>query len=227
MSRCKKKRSYERYFQTHPFPLNKRIMGGKKKSKPANNAPQANSDDEWDDSGSKKPSKKQLDQEAKKQEQALKKKEKEMLLAAEEASMPSKKGGKTKSHKSASLDDALNQFGDSSKKGHIDAEGLDDALSALTLLKKNAVGDHEIDRHPERRFKAALSDYTQTRLPQIRKENPGLRKQQMEQLIYKEFEKHPDNPFNKETNLSYNATGQDVSDLKNSIKDKRSKKFER
>lgn len=202
-------------------------MGGKKKSKPANNAPQENSDDDWDDSGSKKQSKKQLEQEAKKQEQALKKKEREMLLAAEEASIPSKKGGKTKSHKAPSLDDALNQFGGNSKKGHIDAEGLDDALSALTLLKKNAVGDHEIDRHPERRFKSALSDYTQMRLPELRKEHPGLRKQQMEQLIYKEFEKHPDNPFNKETNVDFNASTQDVSELKNSIKDKRSKKFER
>lgn len=200
-------------------------MGGKKKVKPAKNAPEANSDDEWDDGGAKKPSKKQLEQEAKKKEQALKKKERELLLAAEEASMPSKRGGKTRSHKAASLDDALNQFG--SSKGHISADGLDDALSALTLLKKNAVGDHEIDRHPERRFKAALSEYSQARLPEIRKENPGLRKQQLEQLIYKEFEKHPDNPFNKETNVSYNASTKDVSDLKDSIKDKRAKKFER
>lgn len=201
-------------------------MGGKKKVKPAKNEPVANSDDEWDDGGSKKPNKKQLEQQAKKEEQALKKKEREMLLAAEEASLPSKKGGKTKSHKSGGLDDALNQFG-GKKKGHIDAEGIEDALSAMTLLKKNAVGDHEIDRHPERRFKAALADYTEMRLPEIKKENPGLRKQQMEQLIYKEFEKHPSNPFNKETVVGYNASQQDVSNVKKSIKDKRSSKFEK
>ncbi|KAG0678088.1 hypothetical protein C6P40_000591 [Pichia californica] len=195
--------------------------GGKKGSEPVQ---QPDSDSDWDE-GSKKPSKKQLEKEAKKQEQADKKKERDALLEMESSSIKTKKGGKTKSHKKDNgLDDALNQF---TPKATINADGLDDSLAALTLLKKSAVSDKEIDRHPERRFKAALAEYTERRLPEVKKENPGLRKQQMEQLIYKEFQKSDENPFNQETNVSFNATAADISGKKSEIHEKRSKKYER
>lgn len=197
-----------------------------KKGKKGNAEPvqQPDSDSDWDD-GAKKPSKKQLEKEAKKQEQLDKKKERDALLEMEANSIKSKKGGKTKSHKKDSgLDDALNQFG---PKATISAEGLDDSLAALTLLKKDAVSNKEIDRHPERRFKAAFAAYTERRLPEVKKENPGLRKQQLEQLIYKEFQKSSENPFNQETVVSHNATADEVSAKKKEIRDKRSKKFER
>ncbi|TID13572.1 hypothetical protein CANINC_004930 [Pichia inconspicua] len=193
---------------------------GKKDSEPVK---EAGSDSDWDE-GAKKPSKKQLEQEAKRQAQADKKKEREALLEMEASSIKSKKGGKTKSHKKSGLDDALNEFG---PKGTISAEGLDDSLAALSLLKKDAVTNKDLDRHPERRFKAALAAYTESRLPEIKKENPGLRKQQMEQLIYKEFQKSPENPFNQETNIDYNASTEAVDSKKREIRDKRSKKFER
>ncbi|AWU76649.1 hypothetical protein CAS74_000593 [Pichia kudriavzevii] len=197
----------------------------KKGGKKGKEAPvqQPESDSDWED-GAKKPSKKQLEQAAKKQEQLEKKKERELLLQMEEASIKSKKGGKTKSHKKDDLDDALNQFG---PKGTISADGLDDSLAALTLLKKDAVTNKDLDRHPERRFKAALASYTERRLPEIKKENPGLRKQQMEQLIYKEFQKSPENPFNQETNISYDANTEEVIGKKKEIRDKRSKKYEK
>lgn len=197
----------------------------KKGGKKGNSEPvqQPDSDSDWDE-GTKKPSKKQLEMQAKKQEQADKKKERETLLEMEESSIKTKKGGKTKSHKKGGLDDALNQF---TSKGSINADGLDDSLAALTLLKKDAVTNKDLDRHPERRFKAALAAYTERRLPEIKKEHPGLRKQQMEQLIYKEFQKSDENPFNQETNLSFNANSDDVSSKKQEIRDKRSKKFEK
>lgn len=197
-----------------------------KKGKKGNSEPpqQVDSDSDWDE-GAKKPSKKQLEKEAKKQEQLDKKKERDALIEMEEASIKSKKGGKTKSHKKSNgLDDALNQFG---SKSTINAEGLDDSLAALTLLKKDAVSDREIDRHPERRFKAALAAYTEKRLPEVKSENPGLRKQQLEQLIYKEFQKSSENPFNQETTVSHNATMEEIANKKKEIRDKRSKKFER
>lgn len=196
-----------------------------KKGKKGNDAPaaQPDSDSDWDE-GSKKPSKKQLEQAAKKQAQLDKKKERDAMLEMEEASIKSKKGGKTKSHKKASgIDDAFNQF---SSKGSINADGIDDSLAALTLLNKEAVTNKDLDRHPERRFKAALAAYSERRLPEMRKEHPGLRKQQMEQLIYKEFQTSDENPFNKETNLEFNASSSDVDNLKKEVRDKRSKKFE-
>lgn len=197
-----------------------------KKGKKGNSEPvaQPDSDSDWDD-GAKKPSKKQLEKEAKRQEQLDKKKERDTLLEMEEGSIKTKKGGKTKSHKKGSgLDDALDQF---TPKGSINAVGLDDSLAALTLLKKDAVTNKDLERHPERRFKAALAAYTDRRLPEIKKEHPGLRKQQMEQLIYKEFQKSSENPFNQDTNISYNAGADDINEKKKEIRDKRSKKFER
>lgn len=195
----------------------------KKGKKGAEPVQQVDSDSDWDD-GAKKPSKKQLESQAKKQEQLDKKKEREAMLEMEESSIKTKKGGKTKSHKKASLDDALDQF---TTKGSISADGLDDSLAALTLLKKDAVTNKDLERHPERRFKAALAAYTEARLPEMKKEHPGLRKQQMEQLIYKEFQKSPENPFNQDTNIQFNANVDDVESKKQDIRDKRSKKFER
>lgn len=197
-----------------------------KKGKKGSPEPVANTDadSDWED-GAKKPSKKQLEAAAKRQEQLDKKKEREALLEMEQASIKVKKGGKTKSNKKGGdLDDALNQFG---SKSSIQADGLDDALAALTLLKKDAVTNKDLEKHPERRFKAALAAYTERRLPEIKTEHPGLRKQQMEQLIYKEFEKSPENPFNQETLVSYNASVDEMDGKKKEIRDKRSKKFER
>ena len=73
------------------------------------------------------------------------------------------------------------------------ASNIDDALDALSLTavgtdaeRKSVAG---IDRHPERRQKAALAAFEDRRLPQLRQEHPGLRLQQYKDLIYKEFQK--------------------------------------
>ncbi|VEU20566.1 DEKNAAC101450 [Brettanomyces naardenensis] len=190
---------------------------------------------DWDE-GTKKVSKKQLEKQRKQDEASEKKKEREQLLKMEEevnASGKKKGKGKEKNSKkgkqaahSSGLDDALNAVG-GGKPSTINAEGLDDAIAALSLLKKDVVSDTEIDRHPERRFKAALAAYTERRLPELREENPGMRKRQLEELAYKEFQKSDENPLNKETNVAFNATDEDVQNLKKSIKQKRTKKFER
>jgi hypothetical protein len=53
-----------------------------------------------------------------------------------------------------------------------------------------------VDRHPERRFKAAYAVYEEKRLEEM-KDEKGLRRNQKIAEIRKEFEKHPDNPFNQ------------------------------
>lgn len=45
-------------------------------------------------------------------------------------------------------------------------------------------------------------------------ENPGLRQSQLKQLIYKAFQKSPENPFNQANVMAYNATQDDVRNLK-------------
>ena len=54
----------------------------------------------------------------------------------------------------------------------------------------------KIDRHPERRFKAAYAAFEARRLPEIEQENPGLRRNQRVELCRKEFEKSDENPYN-------------------------------
>ncbi|KAG8943720.1 hypothetical protein FRC04_002552 [Tulasnella sp. 424] len=91
------------------------------------------------------------------------------------------------------------------------ATGLDDALEMMSLVTaktdKASVGQAAagIESHPERRFKAAFEAYKERTLPELKDERPGLRLQQYNDIMYKQFQKHPDNPFNQQT-VSYNAS---------------------
>ncbi|KZV68107.1 DUF1014-domain-containing protein [Peniophora sp. CONT] len=91
------------------------------------------------------------------------------------------------------------------------ATGIDNALDLLEVvtakMDKASVGSKagEIEKHPERRFKGALEAYSERELPNLRKEHPGLRLQQYKDLLYKQFQKSPENPFNQAT-VSYDAS---------------------
>ncbi|KAJ1912748.1 hypothetical protein H4219_005487 [Mycoemilia scoparia] len=61
-----------------------------------------------------------------------------------------------------------------------------------------------IDRHPERRAKAAYRAYEDRMMMKLKEENPGLRLSQLKQLIFKEWQKAPENPFNQ-IQVAYNA----------------------
>ena len=75
----------------------------------------------------------------------------------------------------------------------LSASNIDDALDALSLTTGGTDAERKavagIDRHPERRQKAALAAFEDRRLPELRKEHPGLRLQQYKDLIFKEFQK--------------------------------------
>ncbi|OMJ23348.1 Coiled-coil domain-containing protein [Smittium culicis] len=66
-----------------------------------------------------------------------------------------------------------------------------------------------VDRHPERRHKAALKAYEERELPRIKLENKGLRLQQLKQLLWKEWLKSPENPFNQSI-ISHNASQDEI-----------------
>lgn len=95
----------------------------------------------------------------------------------------------------------------------LNASNIDDALDAMSLVnEKNDKASRgaaagAIERHPERRFKAAFEAYKERELPKIKEEHPGLRLQQYNDLMYKKFQKHPDNPFNQ-LHVAYDATKQ-------------------
>ncbi|KKY22850.1 hypothetical protein UCRPC4_g03050 [Phaeomoniella chlamydospora] len=137
-------------------------------------------------------------------EAAAKKAEKAALLAAEEASLPSKPKGNAKSatKKTSAAPSRgtlnLSQLDDepptSKKASDLNATGIDSALDALSLTTNG--NELKIDRHPERRFKAAYAAFEARRLPELEQENPGLRRNQRVELCRKEFEKSDENPFN-------------------------------
>lgn len=98
----------------------------------------------------------------------------------------------------------------------LNASGIDNALDALSLT---ANSQDKIDRHPERRFKAAYNAYEERRLEEM-KDEKGLRRQQKIEQIRKEFEKHPDNPFNQVAG-TYNMSKEEMSALRESEKEKK------
>ncbi|KAI3403681.2 hypothetical protein KGF56_003499 [Candida oxycetoniae] len=180
--------------------------------------------------GSKKSNKKQEEEQFKREEAARKKQEREALLAAEEASMPSKPvsqkqrgAAKVAAKRSGKIDDFLDFNKDTPE---LSATGLDNALEALALTGKDSgVSSKDIDRHPERRVKAAYNAYEEKRLPEIRKENPGLRLQQIKNLVFREFQKSSENPMNQITNISYNANQEELEQKKKQVREHKEKKF--
>ena len=148
---------------------------------------------------------------AKAEEAARKKAEKEALLKEEEASLPSKAGGKKPPVKKAKGLDLSGLDAPSSKQdlAALNATGIDNALDALSLT---ANSQDKVDRHPERRFKAAYTAYEERRLEEM-KDEKGLRRQQKIEQIRKEFEKHPDNPFNQVAG-TYNMSKEEINALK-------------
>ncbi|KAI6151223.1 hypothetical protein BKA82DRAFT_963752 [Pisolithus tinctorius] len=109
------------------------------------------------------------------------------------------------------------------------ATGIDNALDLLEIvtakMDKASVGQQAagIERHPERRFKvisfqligsvqinpaclqAAFEAYKEAELPKVKEDHPGLRLQQYHDILYKQFQKSPENPFNQVT-VAYDAS---------------------
>lgn len=54
----------------------------------------------------------------------------------------------------------------------------------------------EVDKHPEKRMKAAYLAFEEKRLQELKLEHPSLRMSQLKQMIFKEWQKSPENPIN-------------------------------
>jgi len=174
-------------------------------------------DEEWS-KGSKDNSKKEA-QAAKAAEAARKKAEKAALEAEELAALPSKPKGNSKKveKKSKGLD--LSQLDDpaaSKADPALNATGIDNALDALDIAHDT---NESVDRHPERRFKAAYAQFEERRLEEMSGEK-GLRRNQKVAQIRKEFENHPDNPFNQVAGR-YDMTKEELRDIAKMEKEKK------
>lgn len=214
----------------------KKAAGNAKKAEQANKKREASAvaaeqmeASKWE-AGSKKANAKAEEAKFKKEEAARKKAERDLLLKAEEASLPSKGlnskqrgASKVAAKRTGKIDDFLDF---DSAAPELSASGLDDALAALALTGKGGgVTDKDIDKHPERRMKAAYAAFEERRLPELKKEQPGLRLQQMKNILFKEFKKSDENPMNQDTNVNYNATRDEMEQKKNDVRASREKKF--
>ena len=146
-------------------------------------------------------------------------------MREEEASLPSKpkSAGAKKAEKKfdkapkRGIDNALGSFDPASP---LNASGIDNALDALNLTHNV---DDKVERHPERRYKAAYAQYEEKRLEEM-KDEKGLRRNQKIEQIRKEFEKHPDNPFNQVT-ASFDATREEIAALKDAERAKKEQRL--
>lgn len=159
---------------------------------------------------------------AKKAEQARKKAEKDALLAEEEkearAVPKNSKVAVKKTTKGLDLSQLDDTPSSSAKASALNATGIDNALDALSLTADSAA---KIDKHPERRFKAAFAAYEERRLKEMETDGSGqgLRQNQKRERIRKEFEKSEENPFNQ-VSARYDASKDEIKELREQEKAK-------
>jgi len=200
----------------------KKVSGNAKKAEAAaqkaaaENVQKAAVDDEDWGKGAKSTAKKEAEA-AKKAEQARKKAEKDALIAADEKdSRPVPKNPKQAVKKTLSKGLDLSQLDEgepSAGPAALNATGIDNALDALSLTSGAAAA--KVEKHPERRFKAAFAAYEERRLKEMDEDGSGqgLRQNQKREKIRKEFEKSEENPFNQ-VSAAYDATKDEVKEIR-------------
>jgi hypothetical protein len=155
--------------------------------------------------GSKDNSKREQ-QELKKKEEERKREEKRLIQQQEEAELA--KLGKPKLSRQI--------------KTEYSASGLDDALDLLKLTSAQKI---ELDRHPERRMKAAYQAFEATELARLKQENPGLRLGQVKEQVQKLWKKSPLNPMNQ-AHVAFNASKDELRDAQSQLRDQKLSEFE-
>lgn len=88
-----------------------------------------------------------------------------------------------------------------------EASGIDGALDALAVSGASRQRPAAAERHPERRQKAAYAAWEERMMPQLREENPGLKRSQLKERLFDMWKKSPDNPMNQ-AHVAYNETVQ-------------------
>ncbi len=103
------------------------------------------------------------------------------------------------------------------------ASNLEDAIS---LLEATNVSSEKInlERHPERRVKAAFALFEENEMPILKLENPSLRRSQLRELLKKNWAKAPENPFNQ-ANISFRASREEEIEAARSMNENQLERF--
>ncbi|GJP64419.1 hypothetical protein CLOP_g21414 [Closterium sp. NIES-67] len=79
----------------------------------------------------------------------------------------------------------------------VDARNVGEALSQLSVAAGDE-GSSSVDKHPEKRMKAAFKAFEESELPRLKQERPGLTLTQYKEQIWKQWKKSPQNPMNQQ-----------------------------
>ncbi|KAF5293319.1 hypothetical protein FQR65_LT10984 [Abscondita terminalis] len=93
---------------------------------------------------------------------------------------------KIETHLDVPLEENINRVIPTAEEAHT-------VMDAIALLSTK---DEDVDKHPEKRMKAAYTAFEQRRLVTLKEEFPSLRLSQLKQMIFKEWQKSPENPLN-------------------------------
>ncbi|KAJ2517338.1 hypothetical protein GGI11_001340 [Coemansia sp. RSA 2049] len=125
--------------------------------------------------------------------------EKEQQIAAAE-----QENKEIESFAASNLDDALNLMDSLNEPSSSVPSG---STSGGTASLGGAAA--LVDRHPERRAKAAYKLFLDREIPRMREENPALRLSKIRDLLWKEWQKSPENPLNV-SRVAHNASQAEV-----------------
>merc|ERR1712142_411411 len=93
-------------------------------------------------------------------------------------------------HLTAPLEENINRM----QVEGAEARSVTEAIQVLSINSNSP----SVDKHPEKRMKAAYEDFEKKRLPELKAENGNMRLSQLKQMLRKEWQKHPENPLNKQ-----------------------------
>lgn len=119
----------------------------------------------------------------------------EETLRKEQEQLPEGVKEKEKSHLETPLEENVNRI--VPEEGSVEARTIEDAIAVLSTKE-------DLDRHPERRMKAAFTAFEEANMARLKQENPNMRLSQLKQLLKKEWTKSPENPLNQRFS-SYNS----------------------
>ncbi|GBF94183.1 hypothetical protein Rsub_07170 [Raphidocelis subcapitata] len=75
----------------------------------------------------------------------------------------------------------------------VEARSMEAAIDALGSL---STSEPAVDKHPEKRMRAAWQAYEAANLPLLKMEKPGLKQSQYREMLWKQWQKAPENPVN-------------------------------
>lgn len=178
---------------------------------------------------------KRQEEEAKRLEKLIKNKEKKELEAQEAQELAKYKASANKSNsnsgkdipqplfKSKSTNWTLSVSSDGGQSSEsiemFSASNLDDALLLLESANVSSTSLGNVEKHPERRMKAAFCAFEAREMPILRAENPSLKHSQILERLHKMWKKSPENPFNQ-LHVNHNMTQDQQAEIVKADQDK-------